>query len=105
MTGAEHNDLILDDTGKTETNHAGGINGGISNGNPLLFRVVIKPSSSISLGQETVNMKTGKREELVVEGRHDVCIALRAPVVVENATAIVLADLMLQEQRIHRVME
>ncbi|MCP5053228.1 MAG: chorismate synthase [bacterium] len=103
MTGSEHNDLIVDTGGKTETNHAGGINGGITNGNPLVFRVVVKPSSSIALAQNTVNMKTGKREDLVVEGRHDVCIALRAPVVVENAAAIVLADLMLLEQKVKKV--
>ncbi|NIM16435.1 MAG: chorismate synthase [Candidatus Aminicenantes bacterium] len=105
MTGSEHNDLIIDINGKTETNHAGGINGGITNGNPLVFRVVVKPTSSISLPQDTVNMKTGKRVNLVIEGRHDVCIALRVPVVVENAAAIVLADLMLLEQKIPRVVE
>lgn len=103
MTGSEHNDLIIDTDGKTETNHAGGINGGITNGNPIVFRVVVKPTSSISLPQETVNMKTGERTNLVIEGRHDVCIALRVPVVVECATAVVLADLMLQEQKISRV--
>jgi chorismate synthase len=95
MTGVEHNDLILDREGRTETNFAGGINGGISNGNPIIFRVAVKPTSSISLPQHTVNMKTGKRSDLIIEGRHDTCIALRIPVVVENATAIVLADLML----------
>jgi chorismate synthase len=103
MTGSEHNDLIIDIDGKTGTNYSGGINGGISNGNPLVFRVVVKPTSSISLPQDTVNMKTGKRVNLVIEGRHDVCIALRVPVVVENAAAIVLADLMLLEQKIPRV--
>jgi len=103
MTGSEHNDLIIDTDGKTETNHAGGINGGITNGNPIVFRVVVKPTSSILLPQETVNMKTGNRTNLVIEGRHDVCIALRVPVVVECATAVVLADLMLQEQKIRRI--
>lgn len=103
MTGSEHNDLIIDTDGKTGTNHAGGINGGITNGNPIIFRVVVKPTSSISLSQETMNMKTGHRTNLVIEGRHDVCIALRVPVVVECGTAVVLADLMLQEQKIPRV--
>jgi chorismate synthase len=103
MTGSEHNDLIIDTDGKTGTNHAGGINGGITNGNPVVFRVVVKPTSSISLPQETVNMKTGERTKLVIEGRHDVCIALRVPVVVECAAAIVLADLMLREQKVSRV--
>ncbi len=94
MTGSEHNDPIIDANGKTETNHAGGINGGITNGNPLVFRVVVKPTSSISLPQRTINMKTGEQTDMVIEGRHDTCIALRVPVVVECAAAIVLADLM-----------
>ncbi|MCP5108085.1 MAG: chorismate synthase [bacterium] len=93
MTGSEHNDLITDTNGKTATNHAGGINGGISNGNPIVFQVVVKPTSSISLPQHTINLKTGERTDLVIEGRHDTCIALRVPVVVECAAAIVLADL------------
>jgi chorismate synthase len=97
MTGSEHNDLLIDTNGKTETNHAGGINGGITNGNPVVFRVVVKPTSSISLPQETVNLKTGERTTLVIEGRHDTCIALRVPVVVECAAAVVMADLVSQE--------
>jgi len=99
MTGSEHNDLIRNTDGKTGTNHAGGINGGITNGNPVIFRVVVKPTSSISLPQETVNMKTGELTNLVIEGRHDVCIALRVPVVVECAAAVVLADLMLRGKK------
>jgi len=97
MTGSEHNDLIIDTKGTTETNYAGGINGGISNGNPIVFRVAVKPTSSISLPQHTINLKTGKRTDLVIEGRHDTCIALRVPVVVENGTAIALADLLLSK--------
>ncbi len=100
MRGSEHNDLIIDRGGRTGTNFAGGINGGITNGNPIIFRVVVKPTSSISLPQHTINLKTGKCTDLVIEGRHDICIALRVPVVVECATAIVLADLMLQGQRL-----
>jgi chorismate synthase len=102
MKGSEHNDNILSMDGKTETNHAGGINGGISNGNDLVFRIAIKPTSSISKEQKTLNIKTGKVDALKVEGRHDLCVALRAPVIVEAATAIVLADLMLQEQMVGR---
>ena len=103
MKGSEHNDNILDASGKTETNHAGGINGGISNGNDLVFRVAVKPTSSTSQVQRTMNMKSGKMEELEIKGRHDKCIALRVPPVLEAATAIVLADFMLLEQRIKRV--
>lgn len=98
MKGSESNDRILDAGGKTETNHAGGINGGITNGNPLLFRVVVKPTSSISLPQRTINLQTGEQTDLAVQGRHDTCIALRVPVVVECAAAIVLADLMMQNK-------
>lgn len=103
MRGSEHNDNILDASGKTETNHAGGINGGLSNGNELVFRVAVKPTSSTSQVQRTMNMKSGKVEDLEIKGRHDKCIALRVPPVLEAATAIVLADFMLMEQNIDRI--
>lgn len=95
MRGSEHNDAYISVEGKTRTNNAAGINGGISNGNDLIFRIAVKPTSSISLPQETINMKTGTMETLKVEGRHDVCIALRVPVVAEAAAAVALADLLL----------
>lgn len=95
MKGSEHNDLIADESGKTKTNHSGGINGGISNGNEIVFRVAVKPTSSISSTQETFDFKTGKSEKLVISGRHDSCVALRVPVVLEAVTAIGLADLSL----------
>lgn len=98
MKGSECNDPIINANGKTETNHAGGINGGITNGNPLLFRVAVKPTPSISLPQRTVNLQTGEQVDLEIQGRHDTCIALRVPVVVECAAAIVLADLMMQKK-------
>ena len=93
--GREHNDLIADRNGKTVTNHAGGINGGITNGNDIIFRIAVKPTSSISSPQMTFNTETQKIEELVIKGRHDACIALRVPVIVEAMTALVLADLSL----------
>lgn len=99
MTGSQHNDKFIATSGKTETNYAGGINGGISNGNDLVFRVAIKPTSSIHLSQHTMNMKTGQMTDLEIEGRHDTCIALRIPVVIEAATSIALADLLLQAQK------
>ena len=95
MKGSEHNDNILSIDGKTETNHAAGINGGISNGNELVFRVAIKPTSSTGKVQKTINMDSKKVEELVIGGRHDKCIALRVPVVLESIAAIALADLLL----------
>ncbi len=95
MKGSEHNDNILTIDGKTETNHAGGINGGISTGNELIFRVAIKPTSSIGKTQQTINLDSQKVEELVIDGRHDKCIALRVPVILESITAIAIADLLL----------
>jgi chorismate synthase len=105
LTGSEHNDAIIGRDGKTETNHAGGINGGITNGNDILFKVAVKPPSSTPKIQQTLNFETGKMEDLAVKGRHDACIALRMPVIIEAATAFVLADLMLQEQKVPRVMK
>lgn len=95
MKGSEHNDAIVTPDGKTSSNNAGGINGGITNGNELVFRVAIKPTSSIGLPQNTLNRNTGSVEELVIKGRHDACIALRVPVVLEAAAAIALTDLLL----------
>lgn len=102
MFGAEHNDSIINAEGKTETNNAGGIVGGITNGNDLVYRIVIKPTSSTPKEQETLNWETGSVETLSVKGRHDLCIALRVPPVLEAVTAVVLADLMLQEGKIDR---
>jgi chorismate synthase len=103
MTGSEHNDNFVTSDGSTETNHAGGINGGISNGNEICFRVAVKPTSSTHQTQRTMNMRSGEMEDLTIEGRHDTCIALRVPVVVEAAAAIVMADLMLQAQETKRI--
>lgn len=99
MFGSEHNDVILDQTGRTETNHAGGIVGGITNNNPLVFRIAVKPTSSTPKEQHTLNIRSGQVEPFSVRGRHDLCIALRVPVVLEAVTAMVLADLLLLEQR------
>jgi chorismate synthase len=96
MRGSEHNDLIINDLGTTQTNHAGGINGGITNGNELVFRVAFKPTASIAKPQDTYNLATDKVETLQIKGRHDVCFALRTPPVVEAAAAIVVAELWLQ---------
>lgn len=96
MRGSEHNDPIVDAEGHTATNHAGGIVGGITNGNAIVVRAAVKPTASISREQQTYNCADGRIETLVIKGRHDVCITLRAAVVVEAATAIALADLSLR---------
>lgn len=103
MFGVQHNDAILDMDGRTATNHAGGIVGGITNGNEMVFRVAIKPTSSTPKEQQTLNWETGEIESFSVKGRHDLCIALRVPPVLEAVTAMVLADLMIAEGRIDRI--
>jgi chorismate synthase len=103
MKGSEHNDPFINNEGTTATNNAGGINGGISNGNEIVFRVVVKPTSSTGIEQKTYNFRKGEMTTLKVHGRHDTCIALRMPVIVEAATAIAMADLMLIDRGIHGV--
>lgn len=94
MKGSEHNDPI-DETGRPTKNGAGGINGGITNGAPITFKIAFKPTSSIRKPQQTYNFARQEMDTLEVPGRHDACFALRAPVVVEAMTAIVMADLAL----------
>ncbi|MEP6467538.1 MAG: chorismate synthase [Parafilimonas sp.] len=105
MFGSQHNDAIEDSTGKTKTNNAGGIVGGITNGNELVFRIAIKPTSSTPKEQQTFNWETNQIENFSVKGRHDLCIALRVPVVLEAVTAMVIVDLMMLEQRIPRILQ
>ena len=100
MKGSEHNDCFTPDgidghegLVTPATNHAGGVNGGITNGNPLVFRVAFKPTSSIAKAQETYDFAKGEMTSLQGPGRHDTCFALRTPVIVEAMAAIVLADL------------
>lgn len=99
MSGFEHNDCLIDNCGKTKTNHSGGINGGITNGNELTFKIAVKPTSSIIQPQETFNFATQQLEKLTIKGRHDVCFALRVPPIVEAMTAISLADLFLLQRK------
>jgi chorismate synthase len=99
--GSEHNDPFTLDSQRgvtMEKNSAGGINGGITNGMPLLLRVAIKPTPSIGRPQQSVDLSRGEIAELQIEGRHDPCIAHRAVPVVEAVTALVLLDLLLEEQ-------
>ncbi|WP_300600837.1 chorismate synthase [Niabella sp.] len=103
MFGSQHNDPIENNEGKTTTNNAGGIVGGITNGNELVFRIAIKPTASTPKPQHSLNWETGQMEDFSVKGRHDLCVALRAPVIVEAVTAIALVDLMMQAGKISRV--
>lgn len=95
MFGSAHNDALVDADGTTRTNNAGGILGGLTNGNDLVFRIVVKPTSSTPKEQQTLNVESGNVEAFSVKGRHDLCIALRVPVVLESVTAMVMADLLL----------
>lgn len=103
MTGSENNDPFVNEKGKTLTNNAGGINGGITNGNDIIFRVAVKPTSSTGVEQTTFNFRDKKMDILKVKGRHDTCIALRMPVIIEAATALAMADLMLIDRGINGV--
>lgn len=101
MRGSENNDPFrIDENGgvTTETNHAGGILGGISTGQPIVLRVAIKPTSSIAIAQKTVSLSKMENAELIVHGRHDPCVAHRAVPVVEAVTALVLLDYLLEEK-------
>lgn len=103
MTGSAANDEFYMDGGKvrTKTNHNGGINGGITNGMPVTFRVAVKPTPSISRPQSTVNFKNNTDTELVIKGRHDACITLRAAVVVESCAALCAMDFLLGGKKIN----
>ena len=101
MMGSENNDPFqIDDTGSivTVTNHCGGILGGITNGMPLLFRAAFKPTPSIGLPQHTVSLSKRENTLLTIRGRHDPCVVHRAIPVVEGIAALVLLDIILEEQ-------
>jgi chorismate synthase len=94
MNGSMANDSFYFDNGtvKTKTNHNGGINGGISNGMPLVFRVAIKPTPSIAKEQDSVDLEKKQNVKLKIEGRHDACITPRAVAVIEAITALAIYD-------------
>jgi chorismate synthase len=99
LTGAEHNDPfeIRDGRVHTKTNHSGGVQGGISNGEPLTFRVAFKPTATIAKSQSTVTVE-GSESTLAARGRHDPCVLPRAVVMVEAMTALVLVDHALRQR-------
>ena len=96
MRGSAANDPFYMDGSqiKTRTNHAGGINGGITNGMPITFEVAIRPTPSISKEQDTVDLATGENTKLVIEGRHDPCIVHRALPVIEAAAALAACEVL-----------
>lgn len=100
MLGSQANDAFRMGAGKvvTETNHSGGVNGGITNGMPVIFRCVIRPTPSIAQRQKTVSLKTGENADLEIHGRHDPCILPRAVPVIEAMTAIAILDLWKERQ-------
>ena len=99
MSGSQNNDEFYYDGNsiKTKTNNCGGILGGISNGMPIIFRVAIKPTPSIGIRQQSINLNSKENSEFVIKGRHDPCIVPRAVPVVESACAISLLDMMLKD--------
>ena len=101
MRGSENNDpYYYDETGavRTKTNHAGGILGGITTGGPIVFRAAIKPTPSIALEQDSVDLVSGENVKLSVKGRHDPCIVPRAVPVVEAAAACAVYDALLESR-------
>ena len=102
LRGSECNDEYVISNGqvKTKTNNCGGILGGISNGMPIVFRVAFKPTPSISLPQQSVNLKTMEEVTINIKGRHDPCIALRSAPIVEAASAICLTEILSEEDKL-----
>lgn len=96
--GDLRNDKFINSSGETSTNNEGGINGGLTNGNPISFDVAIKPTPSIGISQDTFNFKTNKIEPLEICGRHDVCFGLRVPVIIESVVYITLLELILWKE-------
>lgn len=99
--GSANNDSFCFENGKiaTSTNHCGGILGGISNGMPIKFSVAFKPTPSIAVEQDSIDLSSGKAAKLAVQGRHDPCVAIRAVPVVEAVAALVLLDLLMSERK------
>lgn len=99
MRGSQHNDLFNED-GSTQTNYSGGIQGGISNGMPIHFRVAFKPVATIMQTQESINTQ-GDKIELEGKGRHDACVVPRAVPIVEAMAALVILDFYLRNKSVH----
>ncbi len=105
MFGSEMNDEILNQTGQTKTNNAGGIVGGITNGNDIIFNVAFRPPASIKLPQKTINLNSNLEENITIKGKHDVCYVLRTKTIIESTVAIALVDLLMLVGQIPRKLE
>ena len=99
MKGSEFNDIIIDKEGRTKTNNSGGINGGISNGNDIIFRVAFRPPASIQKPVETINLQTGEKTIFQIGGRHDVSYVLRTPIIIESVAYLAIADFLLRTKK------
>ncbi len=102
-TGSQINDAyqIEDEKITTKTNNSGGIVGGMSNGMPIVSRIAVKPTPSISKCQDSVDLEKMENKKIEIKGRHDPCICPRVTVVAESSTAIILADHMIRSGVIH----
>ena len=102
MRGSEANDPFRVEDGRvvTTTNNAGGINGGLTNGMPVIFRCAVRPTPTIGKEQDTVNFRENTNATLAAKGRHDPCIVHRVRAVVDAMTAIVIADLLAEEGKL-----
>ena len=107
MQGSESNDSYTIKNGKiaTSTDNMGGIQGGLSNGMPIMMRVAIKPTPSIGKEQKTVDLSTMKNATLTIKGRHDPCVVPKAVPAVESAVAVTLVDHMIRAGFIPKVLE
>ncbi len=101
MRGSEYNNAYLDGLGHMQGNNSGGMVGGLTHGGDIVFRVHFRPPASIAREQRSFNFATQRLETHSIPGRHDVCFALRTPVIVESAAAFVLADCRLRDQRVN----
>ncbi|MHA1729519.1 MAG: chorismate synthase, partial [Promethearchaeota archaeon] len=107
ITGLQHNDAYIIEKGKisTKTNNSGGIIGGISIGMPIRFNVAIKPTASIGIEQDTINIQKKSKAKLRIEGKHDPCIVPRAVPVVESIVAVVLTDILIGTGKIPQIIQ